>query len=489
MKNQNLALPVTSHKKMATFFLTFMVMCSITFGQGEKRGRQDDNNRKKPGYFQTDVPAHEYNIILARPSDHQVTITLVANEKLEGFFEYGKNQKSLTQKTGTLSFEVDKKKEIILGKLEKNTRYYYRFVYRKPGIKEEMASAVHFFQTQRNPGSQFTFTMQADSHLDENTGTQIYTRTLQNMVADSADFMIDLGDTWMTDKYRNDYKESLKQYMAQRYYFGLVGHSSSLFLVLGNHDGESGREMNRNNQDNMTNWATTTREKYYSNPYPDGFYTGNPGKTENEHFMENYYSWEWGNALFIVLDPFRFTPDNREPWQRTLGIEQYNWLKSTLQQSKASLRFVFIHNLVGGADNNGIARGGIEAARYFEWGGLNTDNTQGFAAHRPGWEKPIHDLLVQYKVNAVLHGHDHVFVKQMMDGIVYQVLPQPGSQRYGNTNSATEYGYKSGVIMNAPGYLRIMVKGNTAKVDYLQTSIDTDHKNGEILHSYLISAR
>ena len=29
------------------------------------------------------------------------------------------------------------------------------------------------------------------------------------MAADSADFLIDLGDTWMTDKYRADYKESL----------------------------------------------------------------------------------------------------------------------------------------------------------------------------------------------------------------------------------------------------------------------------------------
>jgi len=96
---------------------------------------------------------------------------------------------------------------------------------------------------------------------------------------------------------------------------------------------------------------------------------------------------------------------------------------------------------------------------------------------------------VQYKVSAVIHGHDHVFVKQIMDGIIYQVLPQPGSQRYGNTNSATEYGYKSGTIMNAPGYLRVTVKGNTAKVDYLQTSIDTEHKNGEILHSYQIIAK
>ncbi|MEI7420839.1 MAG: metallophosphoesterase [Prolixibacteraceae bacterium] len=480
MRNKDTRLIGNFGKNTSIFIFTFMVIGSLTFGQNERRGRQEDANRKKPGYFQTDVPAQEYNIILSRPTDHQVTISLVANENLKGYFEYGKNPKALTQKTEMQTFEVDKKKEIILGNLERNTHYFYRLVYHKNGNQEEKKSDVHFFQTQRNPGTQFSFTIQADSHLDENADTKIYTRTLQNMAADSADFLIDLGDTWMTDKYRNDYKESIKQYIAQRYYFGLVCHSSPLFLVLGNHDGESARE--------MANWAIATREKYYSNPSPDGFFSGNMEKTENGSYKENYYSWEWGNALFMVLDPFRYTPDNRDPWQRSLGSEQYNWLKNTLQKSKAKLRFVLIHNLVGGADNNGIARGGIEAARFFEWGGLNADSTKGFSSHRPGWEKPIHDLLVQYKVSAVIHGHDHVFVKQNMDGIIYQVLPQPGSQRYGNTNSATEYGYKSGIIMNAPGYLRVTVKGNTAKVDYVQTSIDAEHKNGEILHSYQISA-
>jgi hypothetical protein len=239
----------------------------------------------------------------------------------------------------------------------------------------------------------------------------------------------------------------------------------------------------------MTAWATATRGKYYFNPFPDGFYSGNLEKTAEGRYVENYYAWEWGNALFVVLDPFRYTPDNRDPWQRTLGAAQYGWLKKTLQDSRAELRFVFIHNLVGGADNKGIARGGVEAARFFEWGGLNADSTQGFAAHRPGWDKPVHDLLVQYKINAVFHGHDHLFARQVMDGIIYQVLPQPGSMRYGNINSASEYGYREGTLLNAPGYLRITVEGDSARVDYVQTSVDTGHRNGEILHSYVIGAQ
>jgi len=33
------------------------------------------------------------------------------------------------------------------------------------------------------------------------------------------------------------------QYLAQRFYFGQLCHSAPLFLVLGNHDGESPRDV------------------------------------------------------------------------------------------------------------------------------------------------------------------------------------------------------------------------------------------------------
>jgi predicted phosphodiesterase len=466
-------------------YVLFLLMLNVSvIAQNRNEGNR---NNRPPGIFHTEVPARAYDIVLSRPTNNSVTISILASEQLTGSILYGLDRYKLNMESAKAIFKEGNAQSVEINHLLPNRRYYYRFAYNRSNSDQTLSSEINFFQTQRSEKSGFTFIVQADSHLDENTSTQIYTRTLQNMAADSADFLIDLGDTWMTDKYRNGYKESVVQYIAQRYYFGLVCKSSPLFLVLGNHDGESGREIKRDIPDNMTTWATGTRENYYFNPYPNDFYSGNKEKAGNGRNVENYYSWEWGNSLFIVLDPFRYTLDNKDPWQRTLGSEQYNWLRKTLQKSKSEFKFVFIHNLVGGADNNGIARGGIEAARFYEWGGLNSDSTIGFLSHRPTWEKPIHDLLKQYKVTAIFHGHDHVFVKQMMDGIVYQVIPQPGSLRYGNVNSATDYGYKTGTIKNAPGYIRVTVKGNTANVDYLQTSVDAEHKNSEVLNSYLIS--
>jgi threonine/homoserine/homoserine lactone efflux protein len=53
-----------------------------------------------------------------------------------------------------------------------------------------------------------------------------YEQTLANMVAARPDFLVDLGDTFMTDKRGQDYRRAIDQYDAQRYYFGLHGYRS-----------------------------------------------------------------------------------------------------------------------------------------------------------------------------------------------------------------------------------------------------------------------
>jgi phosphodiesterase/alkaline phosphatase D-like protein len=89
-----------------------------------------------------------------------------------------------------------------------------------------------------------------------------------------------------------------------------------------------------------------------------------------------YYCVGVGDALFVVLDPYWYTkpkPDSLTGWRWTLGKEQYDWLKSTLEQSTSTFKFVFMHQLVGG-DKDG--RGGTEYADKYEWGGNNLDAVQ-----------------------------------------------------------------------------------------------------------------
>ena len=117
---------------------------------------------------------------------------------------------------------------------------------------------------------------------------------------------------------------------------------------MGNHEGELGRRLD-GTPANMAVWATRARKLYYPNPAPDGFYTGNTAEEKFVGLREDYYAWEWGDALFVVLDPFWYTRSrsNRGDanWGWTLGKQQYEWLKRVLQTSKTRFKFVFSHHL------------------------------------------------------------------------------------------------------------------------------------------------
>ena len=167
----------------------------------------------------------------------------------------------------------------------------------------------------------------------------------------------------------------------------------------------------------------------------------------------------------------------------TLGREQYDWLVGVLQRNTSPYTFVFLHHLVGG--NGTDARGGSEASVFFEWGGKNLDGTSGFASNRAGWSKPIHDLFVQYKVSAVFHGHDHLYVHQERDGIAYQEVPQPSFAREGQTSSAVDYGYLSGTLQASSGHLRITVTPARATVEYIRSRLTAG--NGGVVDSYTIA--
>ncbi len=394
---------------------------------------------------------------------------------------------------------------------------------------KSLTSDEYVFHTQRAVGSSFSFSVTADSHLDENSSGEVYTQTLRNALAARPDFHLELGDTFMTGKYvKPEY--SYGQYLAQRYYMSHLCNSAALFFVLGNHDGESAGRAS-------FDWATSTRKSLFPNPSPNSFYSGNMAKEPNVGFPEDYYAWQWGDAQFICLDPYRYTiskrrggrggqgqggqgqgsqgkggqnasnnanantngggqpgaqsnssPDDSN-WYWTLGEAQYRWLKTELAKP-AKYRFVFIHHLVGGAVQN--QRGGVEVAKLWEWGGQNTQGDMEFDKYRPGWGKPIHQMLVESGVSVVFHGHDHIFVKQDLDGIVYQEVPQPSHARAGNTRTATEYGYLAGEIQPSSGYVRVRVEPKGARVDYVRTYVSDgkiDARNGEVSYSYLVQPK
>ena len=426
--------------------------------------------------------------ILGRLTNSSVTMSILFDQKTEVYLEYGNTTGSYKSKSTTVVAEKDTPLEINLLNLTTDTKYYYRTRYRLFGTTTSFINGdEHSFHTQRPFGSIFTFAIEADPHLDSNSDTAAYSLTLRNILSKKPDFLLDLGDTFFSEKQPLvDQTVITNRHILYRPFYGIACHSIPLYLVIGNHEGESGWLLDGTSK-SLAVMASNTRKLYYPNPLPDQFFSGNTKSENMVGLRENYYAWEWGNALFIVLDPYWYTTVKPD-WGWTLGVDQYNWFKNVITSSKARYKFVFCHQLVGGSGND--ARGGAEFAHLFEMGGSNLDGTWGFDINRPGWGKPIHTLMKENNGTIFFHGHDHFYGKQDKDGIVYQEVPQPSNKNITNL-SASEYGYISGLLLPGRGYLLVTVTGTSVKVDYVGTYLPSEenalHKNGEIITSYTIN--
>ncbi|MCK6684649.1 MAG: metallophosphoesterase [Thermoanaerobaculia bacterium] len=439
------------------------------------------------------VPAHPIDVLLGRPTDRSTTVSVVAYQAGDGYVEYGPASGGTTTKTPAQPFSAETGVEFALDDLLPNSPYTYRVFWRSGTEGAYSTTAARTFRTARPAGQDFTFTIQADSHLDSNTSPALYARMLENALADAPDFHIDLGDTYMTDKYGATFTDARPQYYAQRYYFSLLCGSAPLFFVMGNHDGEAGYAADGTSR-SISAWSANLRKNLFPNPLPDSFYSGNPTPEPSIGLLQNWFAFTWGDVLIVALDPFwptRQRGNGSDNWNWTLGKEQYDWLRRTLEGSRAKLKLVFVHHLVGGFGKD--RRGGVEAAHLWEWGGSNEDGSPGFAARRPGWPEPLHPLFVRTGVAAVFHGHDHLFVKQEKDGIVYQEVPQPGFPRLDSTGSAATYGYVTGTILGSSGHLRVKVSGGNATVDYVRSLLPADEtasrKNRDVVFSYVLAGR
>lgn len=427
--------------------------------------------------------------ILSRPTSNSVTIHAIPANETEIYIEYGTDSLNLEYQTTKQTASSSDPYIFEISGLIPDTKYYYKMKCRQIDGTDFISRGTHFFSTQKKAGTTFRFDLGADPHLDSNSIPEAYALTLLNILKDEPDFMIDLGDNFMCEKLSDKSQKNITdRHLLLSSFYEQICHSVPLYLVLGNHEGEWGT-LTDNNAKSLSIMASNTRKFYFANPEPNNFYSGNSKSEPQVGLRQNYFAWEWGSALFIVLDPYWYT-NPKTGWGMTLGEEQYNWFKSILKTSTSKLKFVFCHNLVGGANKD--MRGGVEAADFYEWGGKDTNNVWTFDKNRPGWDKPIHQLMVENGVNIFFHGHDHFYGYQEKDGIIYQEVPQPSNRNLTNL-AAGSYGYINGTLLPGRGYLRITVTDTNAKVEYVKTLLSNEEKgqakNGDIAHSYIVKPK
>ena len=313
------------------------------------------------------------SLVLGRVTDRSVTVSAVAKESLEGFFEYGPATGNYPGKTGLLKFSAGQPVEATFVSLQSNTAYFYRLQYRKPGDQAFTARPECRFHTQRAAGSTFTFAIQGDSHPEraQMSEPNLYARTLLNAAAAKPDFYICMGDDFSVAPVREvNFEAVAARYTWQRPFLGLVAQSAPVFLVNGNHEQASLFNFNQADKRHaVAVHAQNARNQFFPTPAPDNFYSGDTAPLAAIGLPKDYCAWTWGDALFVILDNYWHSPaqvdsgfreqdagggknghaggKQRDWWGVTLGDAQYHWFKRTLEQSRAKYKFVFAHHVLG----------------------------------------------------------------------------------------------------------------------------------------------
>ena len=480
------------------------------------------------------VSAPNLTTVLGRPTASSVSISLLATESSKFQIEYGLTKAKYSTKSAVIDLSPGTPKVVELSKLRPNSKIYYRVNNLSAGSESKGKDLS--FSTQKKSGTTFAFTVQGDTH-PERAGkmfnADLYNVTMSNIATQQPDFHILLGDDFsidpLIDKGQANQANVEKIYQTHRNWLAIPGASVPIFLVNGNHE-QAAAYLLDGTLNNPAVLAGNARNKFYPLPNPNSFYTGDNQEVIGVGLLRDYYSWTWGDALFITLDPYwhsKFAVDNvagvlvaedqsatnlpdsatatnkkggakaadkpAKPagggaskvdnlWNVGIGDEQYAWLKKTLETSKAKYKFVFAHHVLG------TGRGGVEVSTNYEWGGKDPKGQSTFAKERPNWSLPIHDLMVKNGVQIFFQGHDHIFCTQERDGLIYQSMPNPADDTFSMFN---ESAYKTGVKAPNSGHARVTVSASQARVEYFLAARPTDvgRSNLQVAHSYTVKPK
>lgn len=461
-----------------------------------------------------------FNIVLGRPTDTSIAASVLASAGDEVYIEYGTSPGVYTGKTLSSSSAAGEPIVTEIAGLQPDTRYYYVLHDKKSGEADFTADAEHSFHTSRGAGSSFTFGVQGDSHPERPTkmfNADLYKLNMRNVASTRPDFYFAMGDDFSIERLLE--KNTLTQenvdaiYETHRDYFGLMADSTALFLVNGNHEQAAGYLL-------LDAWpsafkqapvfAGLSRVTHYALPASDHFYSADAEEAPGVGLLRDYYAWTWGDALFVTIDPYWHSPspvDNGVPdvtppsdgWANTMGDAQYFWLKKTLEGSHAKYKFVFEHHVLG------TGRGGAAIVHTYEWGGYDQGaTTYLFPSKRPTWPKPVHQLFADNKVTIFFFGHDHLFAREMVDGVVYQSVQNPADNTYTAFNAdayapnaiqlpgaAYDPGYS--VVLPNAGFLHVTVAPENVTVSYVRAVLPGDEAlagcaNGEVAITYSVTA-
>ena len=264
--------------------------------------------------------------------------------------------------------------EITISGLEEETVYHYQVSSGIPSRLAEEALRIvsedSVFKTAIRENTPFCFAVYGDNR----SNVECHTRIAEAMAQKRPDIVLNVGDVVTNG---NKYKEWGREFFepAKRLF-----KNTPFYIAIGNHEGNA-------------HWF------YDFVSYPE---------------QENYYSFDYGNAHFTIVDSNKIAQDIDTSDLRP-GSPQYKWLKKDLESSNSEWKFVFFHHPPYSSSPH-FPEEACEKMRI------------------------LSPLFEKYGVDIVFNGHVHNYERSyplknnkidMENGVIYVVTGGGGAQLYG----------------------------------------------------------
>jgi len=352
-----------------------------------------------------------------------------------------------------------------VGGLEAGAAYEYRVQMALAG-GDPLPVATGRFTTQRTGEDSFTAALMTDAHPgafhDGQAPIQVLDEVTRNVRQDRPEFVLALGDNvaWPTSRNlpQTDDVGARRAYDMYRRHTAPLTTSCPHFGLIGNWEGETGKV-----PEASSDLVAVVRHQYTPGPNDQTYAQGGSPN-------EDYYAFDWGPVLFVVLNVQSYTEPSGEAasvrddvtivedW--TLGGVQFEWMERVLKESDHPFKFICIHHAVGGNAAN-------ETETLYGRGGGRAANV--------GEQGLVHEMMQDLGVQIFFHGHDHVFVDQVVDGIHYTMPGSCGAPwRFGREIT----GYRR--HWADAGHGRLIVRPDQATVEFVSQA-------GQVIHEFAVT--
>jgi len=303
----------------------------------------------------------------------------------------------------------------------------------------------------------------------------------------------------LTSEDRDSYAKLF--WLRMRRMYSALTPSLPLYLVQGNHDGESGYSF----------------ERPYAVKYRRAFFP-QPGAYQGHSWEENYFALAWGggfgpgNPLFVILDNEGYNallpPGPQRPEDWTLGLEQKSWLRRVLDY-ESDWKLTFFHHVLGG-----WPRGSNEADTSAAYGRGPLFTADDYAPYCPDPEKveqvELTRLFLERGVRASFYGHDHIFSSRRVEGQLNAVCvgsPKPVGELawykgalwnkfygcYGRYQREPTAACGRTDFWGPSGYTKLILTPSAASVEYKRasnnnpwTNIPPEKMPGDVLRTFAL---